>query len=170
MISIPNIQNYLGAFSKYAEWICTYTENTRNESFHILRIRRKNLYVFGEYAEWGNIQTKFCCTYTDNTRNESVRILRICGMNLFVYWEYAECICTYTENTRNARKIEYLGKFETKIKNMFIRSLDGFVWPNHLKPKISCKSTFNELSLHIWLNRWHQNKSGFSWRILLTLR
>ncbi len=116
--SIPNIQNYLGAFSEYAEWICTYTENTQNESFHILRIPRKNLYVFGEYAEWGNIQTKFCCSYTDNTRNESVRILRICGMNLFVYWEYAEWICTFTENTRNARKIEYLGKFETKIKNI----------------------------------------------------
>ncbi len=46
--SIPNIQNYLGAFSEYAEWICTYTENTRNESVRILRIHGKNLYVFWE--------------------------------------------------------------------------------------------------------------------------
>jgi molybdopterin converting factor small subunit len=31
------------------------------------------------------------------------------------HWEYAEWICTYTENTRNARNVEYLDEFETKI-------------------------------------------------------
>ncbi len=87
----------LFVYWEYAERICTYSENTRNEL---------------------NIRSKFCCSYTENTRKESVRILRIRGMNLFVYWEYAEWICAYTENTRNARKFEYLGKFETKIENI----------------------------------------------------
>jgi hypothetical protein len=49
---------------EYAERICTYSENTRNEV---------------------NIQTKFCCSYTENMRNESVHILRIREMNLFVH-------------------------------------------------------------------------------------
>jgi hypothetical protein len=76
-----------------------------------------NLFVYWEYMEW-------ICLYTENTQNESVRILRIRGMNLFVYWEYAEQICTYTENTRNARKVEYLSEFETKIENI-LRCLSG---------------------------------------------
>ncbi len=106
-----------------------HSPNTRNESFHILRIRGMNLFGYWEYAERifmysentrneANIGTKFGCSYTENTRNESVRILRIRRMNLFVYWEYAEWICTYTENTRNAWKFEYLGEFETKIENI----------------------------------------------------
>jgi hypothetical protein len=109
--------------------IWAYSPNTRNESVRILRIHGINLLIYWEYTEWictysentrneVNIRTKSSCSYTENTRNESVRILRIRGMNLFIHWEYAEWICTYAENTRNARKVEYLGDFETKIKNI----------------------------------------------------
>ncbi len=149
----------LFVYWEYAEWICLYTENTQNESVHILSIRRTGLFVYWEYAE------RICTT--ENTRNEvnrSVCILRICRKNmyygeysneilLFVHWEYMEWICSYTENTRiesvrilcihgtdlyvywektrNTQKVEYLGKFETKIEiflGRFIKSLDGFDW------------------------------------------
>ncbi len=52
----------------------------------------------------------------------------------------------YSDNTRNARKFEYLGKFEAKIEN----TLDGYSGAQigsfgltSLKLKISCKCTFN---------------------------
>ncbi len=128
----------LFVYWKYAEWICSYTENTRNESVRILRIRGMYLFVYWEYVERicthsenmqkeVKIQTKFCCLYTENTRNESVRILRICGMNLYVYWEYAECM-----KSQISRRIQNKNR---KYFRMFIRRLDGFVWPNHLKQK-----------------------------------
>jgi hypothetical protein len=128
----------LFVYWEYVEWICTYsentrndvnirtksscsyTENTRNESVRILRIRGMKLFVYWEYAEW-------ICTYTENTRNESVRILRIRGMNLYVYWEYAECT-----KSRISRRIRNKNR---KYFRIFIRRLDGFVWPNHLKQK-----------------------------------
>jgi hypothetical protein len=58
-----------------------------NESLHILRIHRMNLYIFGEYCTWNeaNIGMEFFCLYLLNTQNESVHILRIRGQNLFVY-------------------------------------------------------------------------------------
>jgi hypothetical protein len=75
-------------------------------------------------------------------------------MNLFVYWEYAKWICSYTENMRNGsvciRRIHGINeklnitenlKPKSKKFRMFIRSLDGFVWPNHIKLKIFCKYT-----------------------------
>ncbi len=127
-------------------WV--HSLNTRNESVCILRICGMNLFVYWEYTERictysentrneVNIQTKFWCSFTENTRNESVRILRIWGMNLFVYWEYAEWICIYWEyaectKSRISRRIQ---NKNWKYFSMFIRSLDGFVWPNHLKPK-----------------------------------
>jgi hypothetical protein len=42
-------------------------------------------------------------------------------MNLFVYCEYVEIICTFAESMQNARKVEYLGKFKTKINNILGR-------------------------------------------------
>ncbi len=37
---IPNIWNFLGTVSKYAEWNLPHADNTRNEIHHILIIRR----------------------------------------------------------------------------------------------------------------------------------
>ncbi len=64
------------------------------------------MYVYWEYEEWVK------------SSNE---------ISLFIYWEYAKWICLYTENkrngsvhtenTRNAQKVEYIGKFKTKIEN-----------------------------------------------------
>ncbi len=98
----------------------------RNESVSILRIRGMNLFLYGEYAKRIcssteneiNLRTKFHCSYIENTRNESLFILRISRMNLFIYQDYVEQICRYIENTRTARKVEYLGDFKTKIKNI----------------------------------------------------
>ncbi len=98
----------LYVYWEYAEWICLYTENTRNEV---------------------NIRTKSSCSYNENTRNESVRILRIRGMNLYVYWEYAECT-----KSRISPRIRNKNR---KYFRIFIRRLDGFVWPDHLKQKKS---------------------------------
>jgi hypothetical protein len=73
-VSILRIRRMnLFVYWEYAERICTYSENMRNEV---------------------NIRTKFCCSYTENTWNVSVCILRIRWMNLFVYWEYSEWICS----------------------------------------------------------------------------
>jgi hypothetical protein len=58
---------------------------------------------------------------------------------------------------RNARKVEYLGKFETEIENVlgcFIRSIDGLVWPNHLKTKKSHASVPLRHKIHIRCVRW----------------
>jgi hypothetical protein len=49
--SIQIIQNHLGAFAKYVHEICTYTENRRKKSVHILRIDGRNLFIYWEYAE-----------------------------------------------------------------------------------------------------------------------
>ncbi len=54
------------------------------------------------------LQTTFRCSYTENTHKEFVCILGICGMNLLVYSEYVD----------RARKVKYLGEFETKIGNI----------------------------------------------------
>jgi hypothetical protein len=99
-----------------------------NFAVHILRIRCENLFVlvYWEYAEW-------ICSYTENTRNESVHILRICGTDLYVYGEYTELTKSWISHriwNQNRKKFR-----------MFIRSLDGFVWPNYIKLKIFCKYT-----------------------------
>jgi hypothetical protein len=129
--------------------IWAHSENTRNESVRILRIPGMNLFVYWEYAKRicmysenmrneENIRTKFCrshnweyakwiCSYTENMQNESVRILRIRGMNLYIYWEYAECTKSWISRRIRNKNWKYF--------RMFIRSLDGFVWLNHLKPK-----------------------------------
>ncbi len=137
--------------------IWAHSPNTRNESVRILRIRGMNLFVYWEYTEWictysentrneVNIRTKSSCSCTENTRNESVCILRICGMNLCIYWEYAECTKSLiSRRIRNKNR---------KYFRMFIRRLDRFVWPNHLKQKISCKCTFNASKLHMFLNMY----------------
>ncbi len=54
-----NAQNKVNIRTKFR---CLYTENTRNESVCILRLRGMNLFVYWEYAER-------ICTYTENTRN-----------------------------------------------------------------------------------------------------
>jgi hypothetical protein len=108
----------LGAFAEYAEWICTYTENTRNESVPVLRIRGMNLYQYWEYSEW-------ICSCPENTRNECVYILRICGMNLFVYWENVEWICTYMENT--LRKMSYIFKRNLNMHMRWIHGMNLFL-------------------------------------------
>ncbi len=124
----PNIRNYLGSFSEYGEWICTYTENTRNESVRILEIFRKNLYIYREYVERGKSSNKIL---------------------LFVYWEFAEWLCSYTENMWNwsvcILRIRGMHKKSNISANSiwnqnqkyftFIWSIDGFIWPNNLKPK-----------------------------------
>jgi hypothetical protein len=51
-------------YSEYAERICMYMENTRNEV---------------------NLLTKFHCSYNEKKQNKSVLILRICGTDLHVY-------------------------------------------------------------------------------------
>ncbi len=83
-------------------------------------------------------------------RNESVLILKICGMHMFVYWEYAKqiCLCIY-QTTWNERKVKYLGKFKTKIKNI-LGHLSGAQMcscgQTTLNQKISYKCTFNKES------------------------
>jgi hypothetical protein len=50
-----------------------------------------------------------------------------------------------SDNTRNARKFEYLGEFEAKIKNTldgYSGALMGSFGQTSLKLKISCKCTF----------------------------
>jgi hypothetical protein len=74
-----------------------------------------------------NIHTKFRCLYTENTWNESVCILRIRGIDQYVYLEYTEC----TKSRISGR----IRNKNQKYFRMFIKSLDGFVWPNNLKPK-----------------------------------
>ncbi len=75
-----------------------YTENMQTESMCILIIHRMNLSVYGEYAEW-------ICLYTENTQND-----------LFAYWRIPGTICISTKNKRTEKKVQYLGKFETKIE------------------------------------------------------
>ncbi len=129
---------------EYAEWICSYTEN---------------LYVFGEYVEWGKYSNsillfvywedaEWICSYTENTQNESVRILIIRGMNLYVYWEYAECT-----KSRISRRIRNKNR---KYFRMFIRSLDGFVWLNHFKPK-NLMQVYT-YAYFIWVLKLHDTK------------
>jgi hypothetical protein len=80
----------------------------------------------------------------------AVHIRWIHGMNLFVYWENAEWICSCTENMWNesiyAEKWEYAkctkSRIPQQIQNQnqkyfetFISCQDGYVWPNHSKPK-----------------------------------
>jgi hypothetical protein len=59
----------------------------QNESVSILRIRGTNLYVYGEYTEWGKSLNEI-----------SLLIYWEC---ICLYWEYTEWICSYTLNTRN---------------------------------------------------------------------
>ncbi len=115
---------------QYAEWISLYTENTW-----------RNQHIYGEYEEGGK---EFCCAYLLNAQNEAVCILRICRMNLFVYWESVNkflhilricrtnlCIYwEYAEHTKSwisRRILNQNGKYFRTL----IRSLDGYVWPNH---------------------------------------
>ncbi len=53
-------------------------------------------------------------------------------------------ICLFTEYLKYL-KFKYLSKLKTIIENILggIRSVLGFFWPNHLKPKrISCKCAY----------------------------
>ncbi len=67
---------------------------------------------------------------------EFAEILELEGHS--AYWEYVEWICTYSENMQNARRVEYLGEFETKIKNDWGR-LSG-AWVRLAKPVKTQKS------------------------------
>ncbi len=71
-----------------------------------------NLYVFGEYAEWGKSWTEFfyvewICSYTKDMRKN----------NLMVYWKYEEQICPYAENRRNTQHVEYLANLKPSKKS-----------------------------------------------------
>ncbi len=119
------------------EWICLFTETTRNESVLILRIRGMNQYIFWEYTEWDKSKNRFGCACLQNKQNEFVRILRIRGMNLFLYWKFAEQIRMSTEILRMheiwiSQQI-WIQKW--KYLRMFIRRLDGLIRLNHFTPK-----------------------------------
>jgi hypothetical protein len=111
--SILNTQNYLGAFSKYVEWICTYIENMRKKSV-----------IYWEHAKWICTYTenmwnkvsfwmKFCYAYLLNALNEPVCILRIRRMNLSTRNE-SVCILRIC----GMHEVKYLSEFKTIIKNV----------------------------------------------------
>jgi hypothetical protein len=103
---------------------------------HILRIRRMNL-VDRDTQEGGKSFNGIFCAYSLNTHNESVYILKIRLMNLCIFAEYAERICTSTENSWNAGKSNISANLKpnSKMFRQFIRSSDGIVLPNQIKPK-----------------------------------
>jgi hypothetical protein len=97
-------------------------------TFRLYTLRRYTFrrYTFGCYTLCDYTFSRWICCYTKNKRKDSLRY------------------------TKNARKIEYLGKFETKIKILFrrlSRAQMGSFGQTTLNQNISCKCTFNAFTL-----------------------
>ncbi len=123
-----NAQNKVNILTKFR---CLYTENTRNESVRILRIRGMNLFVYWEYAEW-------ICSYTENTRNESA------------YWEYAECTKSWISRRIRNKNRKYLKMFlrVCLAKSLKIKKSHASVPLSKLDPTVPKPFVIRTISLH----------------------
>ncbi len=100
--SFPIIPNYLGA---YREWICTSTENKRNESVRIWRTRGMRWILERNFAVCVlAVCTERICLFTENTRNSSLPTLRIREK-----WEYKECMKRQISPRSGNQNLRYLG-------------------------------------------------------------
>jgi hypothetical protein len=101
--------------------------NTWNESVHIIKMRRMNLFI---YEEW-------IWRYTENTRNEINLQTDISCAYLLNMWKESAHILIKCRSNLDCMKSRILFKFKAKIINIMGLSGPqmGFFWPNHFEPK-----------------------------------